>query len=198
MSHAGNFDLFIFDEGGVMIRNFYVIPAMAKVMGFEEKELITLLKPELGAYSRGKISGRQFWKNFTTRTGIAVAEDYFASLFRPEADERSFALMRELARTTRTVCGTNTIDSHHEINSRLGMYEGFHAVYASHIIGQAKPDAEFWTKILAVENVSPERTFFVDDTETNVEAAGRLGMTAWLFKGADDLRGHLVSIGELD
>ena len=198
MSRSGNFDLFIFDEGGVMIRNFYVIPDMAKILGFDEKNLIALLRPELGAYSRGKVSGEQFWKNFTSRKGIAVAEYYFASLFQPQADAESFSLMRELARTTRTVCGTNTIDSHHEINSRLGMYEGFHAVYASHIMGQAKPDAEFWTEILAAENVLPERTYFVDDSEANIEAARSLGITSWLFKGAEDLREHLKNIGELD
>ena len=78
------------------------------------------------------------------------------------------------------------------------MYEGFHAVYASHIIGQAKPDAEFWTEILAAEKVSPERTFFVDDMEANIEAARKLGITSWLFTGADELRGHLERIGELD
>ncbi len=198
MSRSGNFDLFIFDEGGVMIRNFYVIPAMAKLMGFGEKELIALLKPELGAYSRGRLSGEEFWRNFTARTNIVVREDYFASLFRPEADEQSFSIVRDLARTTRTVCGTNTIDSHHETNTRLGMYDGFHAVYASHIIGQAKPDTEFWTEILSVENVPPERTFFVDDTEANIDAARKLGIKAWLFRGAEDLRGHLESIGELD
>lgn len=197
MSLSGNFDLFIFDEGGVMIRNFFVIPAIAEIMGFEEKELIALLKPELGAYSRGKLSGKQFWENFTSRTNIDVPEDYFASLFKPEADLASFELMRELARTTRTVCGTNTIDSHHDINTKLGMYEGFHAVYASHIIGRAKPEAAFWTDILQAENVRPERTFFVDDMEVNVEAARGLGITSWLFKGAGELREYLVSIGEL-
>lgn len=192
-----DFDLFIFDEGGVMVQNFYVVPEMARRMGMAEKELLALLRPELGAYSRGRITGTEFWKNFTARTGITPAEDYFASLFTPVADPESFALIRDLARKKRTVCGTNTIDSHHETNKKLGLYEGFHAVYASHIIGQAKPDAEFWRAILAVEKVSPERTFFVDDTEANVEAARSLGIVSWHFKNAKELRAHLAAKGVL-
>ena len=175
-------DLFIFDEGGVMIRNFYVIPAMAAKMGLEEKELVTLLKPDLAGISGGKYSGSEFWARFAVRTGIAVPEDYFATLFAPEPEPGSFELVADLAQEHRVVCGTNTIDSHHAINLERGFYRGFHAVYASHIMGRVKPDPEFWNNILAAEKTTPERSFFVDDSKANVEAALTLGIRAVLFQ----------------
>lgn len=192
------FDLFIFDEGGVMLRDFYVVPAMAERMGMPEKELIALLKPDLGDYSRGRLDGRGFWERFAARTGIVPAEDWFASLFNPSPMPGSFELVGELAQGCRVVCGTNTIDSHHEHNLSHDYYRGFHTVYASHLIGFAKPDTAFWKHILAAEKVEAARCFFVDDMQANIDAARSLGIHAFLFKEAESLRAHLAGIGVLE
>ena len=194
----GKIDLFIFDEGGVMIRDFYVLPAMAAKLGIDEKELTTAFKPDLGDFSRGKISTAELWRHFSEHWNIQVPEDYFATLFDPKPEPGSFELVAELAQRYRVVCGTNTIKSHHEINGKRGFYNGFHAVYASHLMGKAKPEPDFWTAILAIEKVAPDRAFFIDDSSVNVEAARSLGLQAWLFKGADSLRLYLTSIGILD
>jgi putative hydrolase of the HAD superfamily len=190
-------DLFIFDEGGVMIQNFYVIPSMAAKMGIEEKELIALLKPDLAGMSAGRLGGAEFWKRFADRTGIEVPEDYFATLFDPAPTPGSFELVADLAREHRVVCGTNTIESHHSINMERGFYRGFHAVYASHLMGRVKPEPAFWTDILAAEGRSPESAFFVDDSPANVEAARALGIMAELFQGVESLRRVLEDLGAL-
>lgn len=190
-------ELFIFDEGGVMIRGFYVIPAMAQRLGLAENELLDLLRPDLGGLSIGAYGSAEFWRRFSARTGIVPEEDLFANLFSPSPQPGSFELVSELAATYRVVCGTNTIDCHHEVNLRMGMYRGFHAVYASHLIGTAKPDPEFWEIILRAEGVKAEHCFFIDDSEVNVEAARSLGMIAHRFTNASDLRTELVARGLL-
>ncbi|MDP2792178.1 MAG: hypothetical protein Q8O15_10535, partial [Rectinemataceae bacterium] len=90
-------DLFIFDEGGVMIRNFMVLPDMAAAMGMPEAELRPLLKPDMHDFSCGRIDSAGFWRRFTARTGIAVAENWWDSLFNPTPIVESFAIVRELA-----------------------------------------------------------------------------------------------------
>jgi len=188
-------DLFIFDEGGVLIRDYNVLPGAATALGMSSDELRRLLPPEMAAYSRGTIDNTEFWKRFTARTGIAPKEDYWRTLFKPTRDEPTFAIVRELAAKSRVVCGTNTIDCHHAINEELGMYEPFHVVYASHLIGFAKPDPAFWLHILDKEGISPERAFFVDDSADNVEAARNLGLVARLYTGATQLRADLLELG---
>jgi putative hydrolase of the HAD superfamily len=111
------------------------------------------------------------------------------------ADEATFALVQELSRNARVVCGTNTIDSHHEINLERGLYSPFHAIYASHLIGYVKPEPGFWQYILEAEGVSAARSFFTDDSEKNVEVARSLGIQAFLYTDAANLRRILFEIG---
>ena len=61
-----------------------------------------------------------------------------------------------------------------------------------------KPDPAFWTDILAAESMEPERTFFVDDSPVNVEAARNLGIRAEVFQGADKLRRLFEDLGALE
>jgi putative hydrolase of the HAD superfamily len=100
-----------------------------------------------------------------------------------------------LRRGSRVVVGTNTVESHYRIHQAKGHYDLFDAVYASCRMGLAKPDPEFYRFILERENRGAERSVFVDDREDNVEAAARLGITALLFQGADDLERKMDALG---
>lgn len=188
-------DLYIFDEGGVLIRNHMVLGDVAAAMGMEKETLLRLLPPDMILMSNGEIDSGEFWRRFEARTGIKVERNWWAECFKPTRDEPTFALVRELALGARTVCGTNTIDCHHAINEKLSMYEPFHAVYASHIMHRSKPDPLFWREILESEGVAPERAFFTDDSPKNVEAARALGLRAFLYTDAASLRKDLLSVG---
>ena len=188
-------DLYIFDEGGVLIRNHMILGAVAEAMGMEPEALRRLLPPDMASFSRGDIDGAEFWRLFEARTGIRPDENYWESRFKPTRDEPTFAVVRELAEGARVVCGTNTVDCHHTINERLGMYDCFHAVYASHLIHRVKPEPRFWLDILEAEGVAPERAFFTDDSIENVEAAQELGINARLYTDAERLRKDLVALG---
>ncbi|PKL07136.1 MAG: haloacid dehalogenase [Spirochaetae bacterium HGW-Spirochaetae-9] len=188
-------DLYIFDEGGVLIRNHMVLGGVAAALGMERDALFALLPPELSLVSNGEIGSEEFWRRFEARTGIRAEKNWWSECFKPTRDEPTFSLVRELAMKARIVCGTNTIDCHHIINESLGMYEPFHAVYASHLMHLSKPDPRFWEKILADEGVAPERAFFTDDSPKNVEAARELGIQAFLYTDADSLRRDLLSVG---
>lgn len=188
-------DLYIFDEGGVLIRDHMVLGSVAKALGMEPEPLRALLGPEMALLSSGAIGSEEFWRRFEKRTGIRAERNWWAECFKPTRDEATFEVVRELAKTARTVCGTNTIDCHHVINQRLGMYDPFHEVYASHLIHRSKPDPAFWEEILGREGVSPERSFFTDDSPVNVEAAKRLGLKAFVYSDAASLRRDLLSVG---
>lgn len=64
----------------------------------------------------------------------------------------------------------------------------FDAVVGSADLGLAKPDPGTYRAAAAAIGVPVERCLFVDDLPANVEGARRLGMTAVLFTGPDDLQ----------
>lgn len=101
------------------------------------------------------------------------------------------AIVERLKSEARVVIGTNTIAPHYEIHLRNGDYNAFDAVYASHLIGLAKPDPAFYRHILGAENRHPGETVFVDDTDINVVAAREAGVHAFLFLDAQRLERDL-------
>jgi len=73
-----------------------------------------------------------------------------------------------------------------------GDYRVFHRVYASHLMGVAKPDPEFFRRILREESWRPEEVTFVDDMAKNVEAAAGLGIHAILYRDYPELAARLL------
>jgi putative hydrolase of the HAD superfamily len=193
-------ELYIFDMGGVLVRNFDIGPEAARRLGIDVGDFRAFMEPDLMPFMRGDIDGAEFWRRFGARSGLGISEDYWTTLFRPRLDGPTVDLVHELAagalaEGSRVVCGTNTIEEHYAIHKAQGQYGGFHAVYASHFMGTAKPEPGFWLDILEAEGVRPERAFFVDDFPENVEAARALGIESRLYVSADVLRADLLALG---
>ena len=193
-------ELYIFDMGGVLVRDFDIGPEAARRLGIGVGDFRACMEPDIMAFMRGEFDGQEFWRRFGARSGLDIHENYWATLFRPRLDRPTIDLVHELAagalaEGSRVVCGTNTIEEHYAIHKAQGQYGGFHAVYASHLMGTAKPEPGFWLDILEAEGVRPERAFFVDDFPENVEAARALGIESRLYVSAEVLRTDLVALG---
>jgi len=147
------------------------------------------------AFMRGELDTAEVWRRFEARSGLRPDEDYWETLFHPTLDEDVAAIARELGRSARVVGGTNTIAVHYAIHRALGQYDCLQRVYASHLMGRAKPEPEFWLEILREEGVRPEHAFFVDDFSDNIEGAKLLGIETQLFVGAAELRRELAALG---
>ncbi len=52
----------------------------------------------------------------------------------------------------------------------------FDKVYLSHRIGMRKPNLDIFEKVLSDNNLKPENTLFIDDSEQHIEAAAILGI----------------------
>jgi putative hydrolase of the HAD superfamily len=202
--------LFIFDMGGVVTHSLSVVPRIAASFDISEEDfyrgadalpsssLSAKTSPynrgDLAEISRGNISTRQFWGNFTQRTGINVNGDPWDTFFEPEQYPETYELIGDLKKAGfRVVCGTNTLHAHYESHIKRGDYDIFDKVYASHLMHIIKPNPEFWLHILKEEQVDPADAFFIDDLEENVNAASKLGIQVHHFKDASGLRKVLPS-----
>jgi putative hydrolase of the HAD superfamily len=97
--------------------------------------------------------------------------------FLPGAEEFLSSLKR---RGKRCVLVTNahpvTLDLK---DQRVALRRYFDAVYSSHTFERPKEDAAFWRRLAAEERFVPQRTLFVDDSVSVLNAAREFGI-GWL------------------
>ena len=198
MAARGNMKkLYIFDQGGVLSLGFDVGPEAARRIGISLAEFRRLADFDMYALLSGHVSCEEYWRRFEKRSGLTIAEDYWETLFNPSLDAATAAIVRELGAHVRVVGGTNTIAPHYAFHLREGHYTCLHKVYASHLMGVAKPCPDFWLQILEAEGVEADEARFFDDMPENIEAARALGIDASLYVSAEGLREELLSRGEL-
>jgi putative hydrolase of the HAD superfamily len=186
--------LYIFDMGGVVSDIGGYMRRMTEHLAMSPQRIYRLTEADFLLLTSGRISEAEFWSRFTRATGRPAEADLFTRYFQPENNRRVEELARSLKRVARVVIGTNTIESHYRIHLDRGDYAAFDAVYASHRMGLSKPDPQFFRYILREEACPPGEAVFVDDLEANVAAAGRLGIHALLFTGADTLAGQIAGL----
>jgi 2-haloacid dehalogenase len=81
---------------------------------------------------------------------------------------------------------------------RYPFLEWFEGIVISGEVRLVKPDARIFRHLLERYGLAPGSTVFIDDSETNVQAARRLGMTGIHFRDAPGLRRDLAALGLLD
>jgi len=190
------FDLYIFDMGGVVSRNTNVGPEIAAYLEFDGGQMIEYAREDFRELTIGEISVREFVRRFSSKSSRTIEDDLLIRFFKPELDPDVVAIIDTLKNGTRVVAGTNTIAPHYDIHLRRGDYDIFDIVYASHLMGLAKPDPAFYTCILEHESCSADRAVFIDDFPENVEAARALGIGSLLFTGAEQLKKDLTALAK--
>ena len=191
-------DLFIFDMGGVLVRNFNMGKELSAYLGQDTDVIHNYDKDASKAlflHSEGKISEEEFWKEFNKITRIEIPEhneSLLGKFFNPVLDDATVKIIEELKKQgKRVVCGTNVIDAHYNKHMQLKQYDVFDKVYASHKMHIAKPKIEFFKEICKSENIKLENTFFTDDSQVNIDAALSCGVKAFLYTDAKVLKEQL-------
>ncbi|MFK7985138.1 MAG: HAD family hydrolase [Sandaracinaceae bacterium] len=84
---------------------------------------------------------------------------------------------------------------YHRIEARVGLSRFLKWTFVSCDTGVRKPDPEAYLGPARALGLPPSACLFVDDRESNCEAARAVGMRAVRFEGADGLREALRSAG---
>lgn len=190
--------LFIFDMGGVVTSTFKM-DLIYKELGIDKETFFKICnhkckaaKKDLwDALEKENIDAATFWKLFNKRGKkyniIPAQYNLFRLFFHPVLNEKTVALIKDLRKKHRVVCGTNTNQSHWENHLERGDYSYFDQTYASNKIGISKPDPDFYKAIMKAEGYETSDTFFTDDKIENIESARALGINAVQFTSAEDL-----------
>jgi len=180
--------LYIFDMGGVVSTDGDVLARISDYLNISGEEFISLAAESEVELSEGLITVQEFWRIFSRASGREIKEELFGKFFDPRLNEGTVTIIKNLKQESRVVCGTNTIEPHYLKRVERGDYQLFDELYASHIMGIAKPKTAFFEYILRKEQIEAGEAIFIDDDPANVESAAELGLEAILFRDADALR----------
>ena len=190
--------LYIFDMGGVLLHGVFELKTILKEQNCSA-DIQSLYRDDLmEALSAGTLQEDEYWDQFNQRHGTSVESTRWGKTFEPQVDSNMEASIRGLrAAGHRVVCGTNTFDSHYQVSVKKGDFDCFDKVYASHLMGVAKPRPQFWLSILEAEGFEPQDAVFIDDFETNVDAASALGIRSFVFRDLPQLQEELIQASGL-
>lgn len=182
-------DIVLFDLDGV-IRQF---PPVL------EGDLIGPVAFEPGLLRRvvtGQISDAAWRAEVARHVGDAAVAAWSESCGSVDADV--LAIVRAVRVQTRVGVLTNGTTRLRSDLSRLGITDGFDAIFNSSELGVAKPDPAVYEVVCTMLDVAADSVFFVDDSPSHVDGARRAGLRAALFVDAVLLADALRAEGVLD
>ena len=192
MLHDRSIKNLIFDLGGVILDLSVdtTLSSFANLSGIDESTVKTLYAstPEFEVYEKGGMSDADF-------------REFVKALYRIDASDESLdgcwnAMLvgfprkkLELLETLKQkynvylLSNTNSIHLEHinnillpRVNHHSSLDHFFHRAYYSHRMKKRKPDAEIFEQVLSEGKLLPSETLFLDDNQSNVEGAGKLGI----------------------
>lgn len=124
---------------------------------------------------------------------LETVERLRASMLGPERPAM-LELLEQLRKHIPIAAFTNTMALHWDLLMNPKRYrfpELFRTIFASHLLGDAKPRIESFKKVVSALGVRPEEVVFVDDSALNVSGAAQLGIKGIVFKNLETLRQEL-------
>jgi HAD superfamily hydrolase (TIGR01509 family) len=195
-------DLIIFDLGRVLVDFDFeaVIRNLKKYTSLNEKQIRRYFEktPLWDRFERGQVSPALFFKALSKDLKLKkLSYEKFSPLWNSIFTEKhdTVAVLRELRSRYRLAMLSNVNELHWEFIARQHAFMNwFDHPVASYAVGYRKPDAEIFRIVLGNAGVPPQRAVFIDDVESHIQAAKAIGMRAYRFVNATQLRRDLGEI----
>lgn len=150
-------------------------------------------------YSRGKISGREFWSKISRETGLtnaecAEAEKIWHSSWKVQKGMKN--LVSRLRRKYRIIVLSGNLKERIEfLNKKFNLNDLFHEQHYSFHYGVSKPDARLFIRAARRMKISPKECIVIDDMENFLHDVRNTGARTILFKDAKQLERELRRMG---
>jgi len=187
----------IFDFGGVLGTNSNLIfyETLAK-HGISKNKALEIWKKH---WPKMKIDDERIdaiWKTikeYTTSNIENISADY-NSLISVDQEMISFCKVLKQKGYKLGMLANETYDWMNIKRQKGNLDKIFDVVYSSADIKSSKPSSESYLKTLKSLNAKPEETLFIDNLNSNIEAAEKLGIKSILFTNINQLKKELAEI----
>jgi putative hydrolase of the HAD superfamily len=203
MPKFGNFDVILFDVGGVMLTNGWDHN--------ERKVVIEQFSLDREAFEARHEKPNDAWERDTiTISGYLKETVFYEPRAFTEADfleamkavsvpiaSTAIPVVKDLAATSEYLVGTLNNESRYLHEYRMeeyGITPYLNLQLCSAYLGMRKPDADIYRRAIDILGVPAARILFIDDRKGNADAAAAQGMTAIQFTGEDSLRARLKEL----
>ena len=191
----------IFDLGGVIINldEEATTNAFKQLFpeNFEELHNYLITNNVLLNFETGKITSEDFinvFMQFDSNQKAHKIINACNSMLLNIPTERIF-LLRKLSRKYRVFLLSNTNQIHLKFIDELvkndfgfnNLAALFEKAYYSHILGLRKPNPQTFLTIVSNNNLKPEETLFIDDSEQHILAAKQLNLKTHHLKSNQDI-----------
>jgi putative hydrolase of the HAD superfamily len=191
-----------FDLGNVMVGVHEEIPAaeLARLSGKPEdrvfEEVFSPAKKSF--FESGKVSWREHAASARTALGLKITDAEFDRIYCtsliPDKD------VLDVVTAVSKVCGitiaSNTSEPHWVwAQKTLPFGRQFDPAILSYLVGAMKPEPAFFGALLERSGLEPGQIAFTDDREDNVDGALAVGIRAFQFTSAKQLRSELLAMG---
>lgn len=180
----------IFDLGGVIINldTSLTINAFAQLTNKSAQQIIdfSLSHPGFHAYEKGEITDADFRNVVRELSDQKLSDDQIDEAWNAmilDLPQERINLLQSLKNHYDLFLLSNTNYIHmlkvNEVRSEASLPEFselFHQDYYSHLMGKRKPDADIFEQVVDEHNLDPQQTLFLDDNESNIEGAKKLGI----------------------
>lgn len=195
----------IFDFGGVLWdMRWAVARELDQAHGLPRSSVFeTLYRTGMWEAVERGLGDRQAWRKaahrmLEERAGKPLPPLHEKWQASQRAIEPNLHLVRELRASYKLAILSNAdISLRSRLEHELGIHHLFDDIVCSAEVGMAKPETAVFLLSAERLGLEPGECVFVDDLDTNVEAARQVGMQAVLFRvdKGDDLRAQLAALG---
>lgn len=194
----------IFDFSGVIVSRINNIAEnLSLFLKKEKSEIHNMMKGKhFNDFIEGKITEEQFWKIVVNKESWPLSLEELKKTSRESFSKipGTIEIIEELKSKNIKM---GILSSHSKewtefLREKIGHEKYFDKTLYSYQVGIAKPNIEFYKKIVEKLNVLPEVCIYIDDKEKYLRPAKKLGMKTILFRNPEQLRIELTSAGVLE
>lgn len=194
----------IFDIGGVMasennMRDHYL--PLIESMKLDKDEFFKIRDKYVAQAAEGKMTGKAMIKLFAKELGVnydKLLKNWIK--FKKKSQKKNFKLEKIIKKLKkqRYIVGSlsSVLDIHQKVGQENKLYDVFDFNIYSYKVGFSKPDIRIYKYLLKkLKKIKPEEIIVVDDMQTCLDSAKKLGLKTILFRDNKQFVRDLKELG---
>jgi putative hydrolase of the HAD superfamily len=195
--------LILFDLGGVLFTDgtSKFIKSVSTRYNIPLEKVFEIVNGELGLkYREAQITRDEFWNQLVSKLSLTEniidLENEWISYY--ELFEKTKEIIIKLKEKYKVYYLSNNVKERAErLNEKFDYLKLFDGGVYSHEVKAIKPDPKIYGFALNKAGFSANETVFIDDKESSLEPAKKMGIETILFENSDKLEADLIKLGVL-